>query len=468
MSGSILVVDDDADTRELIVDILIRRGFSAFDAPGGAEALELVRQREIDVVVTDFQLGGMSGIEVCRQLSELRPDVPVIVLTGHGNMDLAISAIRAGAYDFITKPITEEVLGLSVSRALQHRQLKYEVGRLREAVSNGARPANIVGDSPPIQRILELIDQVADSDASVLVTGESGTGKELVARAIHDRSHRASAPFIAINCAAMPATLLESELFGHVRGAFTDAKRARPGLLVQASGGTLFLDEIGEMPQEMQVKLLRALQERKVRPIGGEEEVPFDARLITATNRDLQHEVDEGRFRADLFYRINVVFVDVPPLRARQADVITLAQHFLHRHAERNGKPVVGISAPAARKLVDYDWPGNVRELENCIERAVALTRGSEITIDDLPEGVRTYQSTRLVITGENPDEMLTLDEMERRYIRRVLTACNGNKSQAAKVLGLDRRSLYRRLESLEIKGAKTTMPPRRPQSPQA
>ncbi len=466
MSGSILVVDDDADTRELIVDALTRRGSTATGVVGGAEALEVIRHTDVDAVVTDFQLGGMSGIEVCRRLSELRPDVPVIVLTGHGNMDLAISAIRAGAYDFITKPISEDVLAMAVARAVQHRQLKYEVGRLREAVSGTRRPVNIVGDSAPIQRILELIDQVADSDASVLVTGESGTGKELVARAIHERSHRASAAFIAINCAAMPATLLESELFGHVRGAFTDAKRSRPGLLVQASGGTLFLDEIGEMPAEMQVKLLRALQERKVRPVGGEEEIAFDARLVTATNRDLQTEVDEGRFRADLYYRINVVFVEVPPLRARQADVLTLAQHFLHRHAERNGKPVVGISATAARKLMDYDWPGNVRELENCIERAVALTRGTEVSVDDLPEAVRTYQSTRLVITGENPDEMLTLDEMERRYIRRVLTACNGNKSQAAKVLGLDRRSLYRRLESLEIKGAKATMPSRRPQAP--
>ena len=463
MSGSILVVDDDADTRELIVDSLVRRGYTATSVPTGNDALEAVRHTDLDVVVTDYQLGGMTGIDLCRRLSELRPDLPVIVLTGHGNMELAVASIRAGAYDFITKPISEDVLQLAVARARQHRELKYEVGRLRDVVSGTRKPVNIVGDSAPIRHILELIDQVADSDASVLVTGESGTAKELVARAIHERSHRAAAPFIAINCAAMPATLLESELFGHVRGAFTDAKRSRPGLLVQASGGTLFLDEIGEMPQEMQVKLLRALQERKVRPVGSEEEVAFDARLVTATNRDLQQEVDEGRFRADLFYRINVVFVEVPPLRSRQSDVITLAHHFLRRHAERNTKPVVGISAPAARKLMDYDWPGNVRELENCIERAVALTRAAEITIDDLPDSVRSYQSTRLVITGENPDEMLTLDEMERRYIRRVLTACNGNKSQAAKVLGLDRRSLYRRLESLEIKGGKAPQPPRRP-----
>jgi len=334
---------------------------------------------------------------------------------------------------------------------LSHRELSSEVRRLREAV-RGRSVAGIVGDSQPIREVLGMIDQVSDSDATVLITGESGTGKELVARALHDRSPRAKSPFVAINCAAMSASLLESELFGHVRGAFTDAKRSRVGLFVQASGGTLFLDEIGEMPQEMQVKLLRVLQERKVRPVGGEEEIPFDARLVTATNRDLSTEVDEGRFRSDLYYRINVVHLAVPPLRARPADILPLAQHFLRRYAERNAKPVVGISTGAAQKLVDYDWPGNVRELENCMERAVALTRLSELTVDSLPDAIRNYQSTRMVIAADNPEEMLTLDEMERRYVRRVLAACRGNKSQAAKVLGIDRRSLYRRLDGDDVK----------------
>jgi two-component system, NtrC family, response regulator AtoC len=450
MQGAILVVDDEVDTRELLVDALTRRGFEPEAVASADEALVRLRDSEFDAIVTDLRLGGMNGIELCQRICEARPDLPAIVITGHADMDVAIAAIRAGAYDLIAKPISTDALALALGRAVHHRQLTSEVKRLREQVVGTRSPISIVGDSQEMQKVVQLVDQVADSDATVLITGESGTGKELVARALHDRSSRAKGPFVAVNCAAMPASLLESELFGHVRGAFTDAKKSRPGLFVQAVNGTLFLDEIGEMPLEMQVKLLRVLQERKVRPVGSDEEVPFDVRLVTATNRDLQRQVDDGHFRADLFYRINVVRVEIPPLRARQADILALAQHFLRRHAERNGKPVVGISPPAARKMLDYEWPGNVRELENCIERAVALTRLTEITVDDLPEGVRSFQSTRLAMSGEAP-ELLTLDEMERRYIRRVLLACNGNKSQAARVLGLDRRSLYRRLDSLRV-----------------
>jgi len=392
-------------------------------------------------------VGAGSGVDLCPARAETRPHGPVVVMTAYGNLEVAIAAIRAGAYDFITKPVATDALALALARAVKHRELTTEVRRLRAQVSGPRRPLSMVGESEALHRVSELVDQVADSDATVLITGESGTGKELVARALHDRSERAKHPFVAINCAAMPSTLLESELFGHVRGAFTDAKKDRPGLFVQAARGTLFLDEIGEMPLDMQVKLLRVLQERRVRPVGGDEEVPFSARLITATNRDLQGEVDEGRFRADLFYRINVVHLEVPPLRSRQGDILLLAQHFLAKNAERNGKAVVGISPAAAQKLVDYPWPGNVRELENCMERAVALTRLSEIAVDDLPPGVRHHLSTNHVIAGDNPEDMPTLQEVEQRYVRRVLAACSGNKSHAAKVLGIDRRSLYRRLE---------------------
>jgi two-component system response regulator HydG len=302
-----------------------------------------------------------------------------------------------------------------------------------------------------VRRLLDLIEQVADSDATVLITGESGTGKELVAREIHQRSARGEHPFTAVNCAALPATLLESELFGHLRGAFTDAKRSRDGLFVQAAGGTVFLDEIGEMPLEMQAKLLRVLQERTVRPIGSDTEVPFNARLLTATNRDLEGEVDSKRFRNDLYYRINVVQLGVPPLRSRGNDILMLAHHFLQRYASETGKEVTGISGAAAQRLLDYDWPGNVRELENCIQRAVTLTRLSEVSVDDLPEKIRDYQSSRIVIASDNPDELFSLEEMERRYIRKVLAAVGGNKTQAARILGLDRRTLYRRIESLGI-----------------
>jgi two-component system response regulator HydG len=281
--------------------------------------------------------------------------------------------------------------------------------------------------------------------------GESGTGKELIARAIHDRSSRASGPFVALNCAAVPPNLIESELFGHAKGAFTDAKTSRTGLFQQANGGTLFLDEIGELPLEMQPKLLRALQEREVRPVGATADIPFDARLITATNRDLESEVEGGRFREDLLYRVDVVRVELPPLRGRGRDVLLLAQSFMERFARRSGRDIRDIEPSAAERLLAYDWPGNVRELENCIERAVALCPGHTITAQELPSKVREYESERLLLAADEPGEMPTLEELEKRYVKQVLKAMGGNKSQAAKVLGLDRRTLYRRIEKYGI-----------------
>jgi two-component system response regulator HydG len=308
----------------------------------------------------------------------------------------------------------------------------------------------ILGDSPALRRVLHLIEQVAATEATVLVTGESGTGKELVARAIHDRSTRAEHSFVAVNCAAVPVNLLESELFGHARGAFTDARRARSGLFVHAASGTVFLDEIGEMPLDMQAKLLRALQERTVRPVGSDQEVPFEARVITATNRDLEADAADQRFRRDLYYRINVVQIHVPPLRERDGDVLVLAEHFLGRHAARLGKPLGPLGRDVASTLRSYDWPGNVRELENCIERAVALARGRHIAPDDLPERIRDSPCLTAG-AGERPAfaELITLAEMQRRYIRHVLAAVGGNKSRAAAILGIDRRSLYRRLDQM-------------------
>jgi two-component system response regulator HydG len=293
----------------------------------------------------------------------------------------------------------------------------------------------------------ELLTRVADTETTVLVTGESGTGKELVAKALHSKSGRKDGPFVAINCAAMPESLLESELFGHTKGAFTDARTARPGLFIRASKGTLFLDEIGEMPAGMQAKLLRALQERTVRPVGGDSEQPFDARIIAATNRDLETEVEEKRFREDLFYRINVVRLHVPPLRARGSDILLLAQHFLERYAVQSRRPVVGMTSAAADKLLSYPWPGNVRELQNCIERAVALAQFDQIGVDDLPEKIRDYKTARINIESNDPAELLPMEEVERRYILKVLEAVGGNKTLAAQVLGFDRRTLYRKLE---------------------
>ena len=446
MRGRILIVDDEADTASVLAELLQRRGFAAEAMAGARECLARLADGYVaDVVVTDVMMPGMSGLELCDVVRAMHRDVLSIVLTGRGGLDVAIQAIRAGAYDYIMKPVTVSALEVALDRALCHLQVRRELGALRTLVASRTQDG-IAGESEVMRRTLELVKRVAASDATTLITGESGTGKELVARMLHRESTRSAEPFVAINCAAMPATLLESELFGHVRGAFTDADRTRDGLFVQAGAGTIFLDELGEMPLEMQVKLLRVLQERRVRAVGSDVEVPVFARVIASTNRDLDRLVAEKRFREDLFYRINVVAITIPPLRSRGSDVLLLAHYFMRKVASRIGKPVVGITAPAAQLLVSYDWPGNVRELENCIERAVALCRLDHLTIEDLPE--RLYP-----VDGEHPEptELVTLAEMERRYVRRVLAMFGGNKSAAARHLGIDRRSLYRRLDATSI-----------------
>jgi len=412
-----------------------------------AEALERLATAEVDAIVTDLNMPRMNGVELCERIVANRPDVPVIVITAFGSLDTAVSAIRAGAYDFITKPFELDALVVALERAIQHRTLREEVKRLRIAVAEARRYGQLLGTSPAMRKVYALLERIADSSASVLITGETGTGKELVARALHDRGPRKAGPFVGLNCSAVPEALLEAELFGHVRGAFTDASRARAGLFVRANGGTLFLDEIGELPLALQPKLLRALQERKVRPVGSDEEISFDARVVTATNRDLESAVDENRFREDLFFRINVIHVALPPLRARGGDVLLLAQHFVDRYAGQAGKSVSGISPAAAERLLAYAWPGNVRELENCIERAIALTEYDKIAVDDLPEKIRSYRRSHVLVASDDPTELVPLEEVERRYILRVMEAVGGNKTEAAQVLGVGRRTLYRKLE---------------------
>jgi len=456
MKGHILVVDDEQETCDLLEMSLSKHGFKVTPSTNAQRALDLVAEQDFDVVLTDLQMPEMSGLDLCERVLGTRPDMPVVVITGQGSLETAIGAIRVGAYDFITKPVDPKLLFLSVSRAIQHRRLSDEVKRLREAVDGETTAEKIVGQSGAMRRVYELINRVGDSDASVLIHGETGTGKELIARGIHNRSRRKNGPFVAINCAAVPHALLESELFGHARGAFTDAKAQRTGLFVQATGGTLFLDEIGELPIDVQPKLLRALQERKVRPVGANQEISFDARIVAATNRNLEDEVYEKRFREDLYYRVNVVKIDVPPLRERGGDVLHLSQHFLKQFSERNGKASLELSTTGAEKLMAYNWPGNVRELENCMEHAVALARFEQITVEDLPEKIRAYRAERFVVAANDPTEIVTMDELERRYILRVLSLVGGNKSRAAQVLGFDRRTLYRKLERY---GASTAEP---------
>jgi DNA-binding NtrC family response regulator len=455
MNPSLLIVDDDQAMCEMLVRSLARRGFACSFRTSGEAALEALNNTPIDVVVTDLNMRGLSGLQLCERIVANRPDVPVIVVTAFGSLDTAIGAIRVGAYDFITKPFDVELLCITLQRAVQHRRLRQEVKLLQQRVSGGRSFDEFIGKSEAMQAVYSLLDQIVDSDASVLITGESGTGKEVVARALHRRGKRKGGPFVAINCAAMPESLLESELFGHAKGAFTDARTEHVGLFVQASGGVLFLDEVGEMPAGMQVKLLRVLEERRVRPVGGTREVPFDVRVVAATNRDLESAIAEKTFREDLYFRINVIHVELPPLRARGADVLLLAQSFIERFASAAGKQVAGLSPQAAEKLLAYAWPGNVRELHNCIERAVALTRFESLTVEDLPERIRNYRTSHVLVASDDPSELVPMEQVERRYIARVLEATRGNRTQAARILGFDRKTLYNKLTQYQLDAAK-------------
>jgi len=443
----LFVVDDEREMVELIALGLKKRGFTSTTFTSGADALAAIPTSDVDVIITDLNMKGLSGLELCQRVVLDRPDIPVIVLTAFGSFETAVGAMRAGAYDFVTKPVEIEALAIAVRRAAEHRALRGQLERLTEVVANTRGRGDLIGASPAMQQVYQLIDQVSGTDATVLITGESGTGKEVVARAIHDRSRRKEGPFVALNCAAVPEQLLESELFGLSKGAFTDAKQNRQGLFQQASGGTLFLDEVGDMALTTQPKLLRALQERKVRPVGAEAEITTDVRLVTATNRDLEEMVEDKRFREDLYYRINVIHIPLPPLRVRGGDVLLLAQHFLRHYATVLDKKVLGLSAAAAERMLAYEWPGNVRELGNCIERAVALAHFEEVQVEDLPDKVRSQQTRRTTaMSGSNLPELLSLEEIERRHVLLVLEACDGNRTDAAKILDLDRKTLYRKL----------------------
>jgi len=442
----VLFVDDDPSLCALLQAQLTRRNFEVQPASSASEALRLLDDTEIDVVLTDVVMEGMDGLQLCSRIAADRPQLPVVILTASERLETAIGAIRAGAYDFVTKPIDFEVLSLVLERAVKQRRLAATVERLSRALEEVTGFEEIVGESPAMRNVFALLARVTQSEASVLITGESGTGKELVARALHRRGPRSAGPFVAVNCAAIPETLLESELFGHARGAFTDARAARTGLFVQANGGTLLLDEIGDLPIGLQPKLLRALQERVIRPVGGDAEVPFDVRLITDTNQELRAAVDQRRFREDLFFRVAVIHIELPPLRARGTDVLLLAQRFVERYGKHAGKRVRSLSRAAAERLLDYPWPGNVRELQNCIERAVALTMREEIGVEDLPEHVRAWRRKRPALAAGEPGDLAPLEEVDRRHILRVFEAVGRNQRRAAQLLGIDRKTLAGKL----------------------
>jgi DNA-binding NtrC family response regulator len=446
MHKKILIVDDEQSMCEMLDADLGMRGFDTSWHTSAEDAFTKLMSDDIDVVLTDLNMPDVNGIDLCDRIVENRPDVPVVVITAFGSMDTAIAALRAGAFDFVTKPVEMDLLAIILERAIRHRALQEKVKILSEAVESTKQLEDFVGTSPPMLRLYDQLSRIADTEASVMIVGESGVGKELVAKALHKQSRRHAQPFVAVNCAAIPDALLESELFGHIKGAFTDARGSRKGLILQAEQGTLFLDEVGDLMKGLQPKLLRVLEERKLRPIGSDKEVGFDVRVVAATKRDLESAVDEGRFREDLFFRINVIQIDVPPLRTRGTDILLLSLHFLEKFAARSSKNVVGITNTAAEKLYNYIWPGNVRELRNTIERAVALTSHEKIVVDDLPEKIRGYASSHVLIGSSNPSELISMEEVERRYILHVLKTVGDNKALAARVLGFDRKTLYRKL----------------------
>jgi len=443
MKGRVLVVDDDVAMGKMLAAQLAGLGYHTDAFTGADAAFAALRSVDYDVVLTDLNMKPVDGLALCRRVGGDREDVPVIVMTAFGSLESAVGAIRAGAYDFISKPFEREALEPVIARAVEHRRLRAEVRRLRAQ----AAPLGVtLGSSRVMREISELIQRVASTNVTVLVCGESGTGKEVVANAIHAASPRKDAPLVCVNCAAIPEALLESELFGHVRGAFTDARSTRAGLFAQADGGTLFLDEIGEVPLALQPKLLRVLQERTFRPLGSEREQSSDVRVIAATNRDLSAAVAQQTFRQDLYYRLDVVRVDLPPLRVRGNDILELAHLFLGRAAEKIGKRIEGFSRACGERLLAYPWPGNVRELQNCIERAVALSQYETISVEDLPESLRAAPQQAASGDGESAD-LPRMEEVERRYIERVMKLVDGNKSSAARILGYDRTTLYRKLE---------------------
>ncbi len=445
----ILIVDDESERCSVLSDILKDEGYATETATSGEKALAKMGERDFAVVITDLNMKGMPGMALLKEIKHRHLDTNVIIMTGFGSIESAIEAMKDGAYDYVTKPVKAEHLTVITRKAVREVSLRRELVRLRREVEKEYSFNQILGKSKPMQAIFELIRRITPSPSSVLITGESGTGKELVARAVHYNSPRAQGPFIPVNCAAIPENLLESEMFGHMKGSFTDAKADRKGLFEEAQGGTLFLDEISELPISLQAKLLRVLQEKEIRRVGGTRSIPVDARVIAATNLDLAGEVKAKRFREDLYYRMNVIEVHMPALRERTEDIPLLAVHFVRKYAEPMKKPVAGLTEGALALLMDYAWPGNVRELENVIERGVTLTREEKIGSEDLPQAVRGDSGDRHMIE-EAAEKTRTLAEVERAYILRVMEKIAGNKYQAAQVLGIDRKTLYRKLDEIE------------------
>jgi len=449
--GRILIVDDDHAMCQLLSDLLRDDGYEADAAYDGESALDKYRAARFDLTITDLMMPKMRGVELVQRLREIDAGALVLLITAFGTIESAVEAMRAGAFHYVTKPFHNDEILIQVTRALEQKNLQEEVKRLRTEVQARDRLQNIIGQSQAMQRVLATVAQVSDLPANILIEGESGTGKELIARAIHSSSARAAGPFIPINCAAIPETLLESELFGYVRGAFTDARKDRPGLFREASGGMVFLDEISEMPLTLQTKLLRVLEDKEVRPLGANQSEKVDTRVLSASNRNLDELVRNGKFRQDLYYRLNVIRIELPALRHRSDDIPLLVKHFIDKFADGARRNVEGMREEALAALKGYDWPGNIRELEHTIERAVLLGKETLVGLEDLPAHLVARAESTIVL-AQALDNRLTLRDLEREYIGKVLANTNGNKAEAARILGVDRTTLYRKLEEYKFK----------------
>jgi len=440
---TILVIDDEKNIRTGLQAALELDGYEVLLAEDGTTGLSLALNNEVDLVITDLRMPGVSGEEVLRRITTETPGIPVIVLTGHGTVENAVEAMRSGAYDFLTKPLNLDRLSLLVKRALQSRELVLQNRELEQEAEKRKSFEHIIGKSPSMLKLFDVVKRVAPTRASVLITGESGVGKELIANALHNLSTRKDNPIIKVHCAALAENILESELFGHEKGAFTGAVSRKRGRFELAHGGTIFLDEIGEINQSVQIKILRVLQEKMFERVGGEDTIEVDVRVITATNRDLEKEIAEGRFREDLFYRLNVVRIHVPPLRERKDDLPLMISAFVKEFAEENGKVIENIDPKARQALYAYDWPGNVRQLRNCIESAVVMTTGTVITLDELPPSIREMDEVPAITIPVGA----TMADAEREIIMQTLAAQNGNKSKTAEILGIGRKTLHRKLD---------------------
>ncbi len=446
----ILIVDDDHEMCQFLADLLSEEGYRVETVHDGPSAVERYRAESFDLTITDLMMPRMRGTELVKQLKEIDAQALILLITAFGSIETAVEAMHAGAFHYVTKPFRTDEILLQVSRALEQRNLQSEVQRLRQQVHSHYGFENIIGQSPRMRQIFELVTHVSDLAVNVLIVGESGTGKELIARAIHQNGARSANAFIPINCAAIPDTLLESELFGYMRGAFTDAHKDRRGLFQAAKGGVLFLDEISEIPLGLQAKLLRVIEDKEVRPLGANQGEKVDVRLVSACNRDPERLVEEGRFRQDLYYRLNVIRIDLPPLRERAEDIPTLIEHFLQKFSNQAQRKLVGIEPEALTALATYHWPGNVRELEHTIERVVLLGKEPRIGLQDLPPSL-VARNEAAVPVAEAVAKSYTLRDLERHYIMRVMETTNGNKTEAARILGVDRTTLYRKLEEYKV-----------------